>query len=360
MLPSRGARVLLLAAVALSGKLGGCGAPGGLGRGGGGSADTLVLQVPGLDPTDLTTPERRSWSAFVTELPAPCPELDATLKQCVKEQLSCQSCVPAVKFLYSQVQRGKTAAQIESAYELRFSPDKVRELDLQGAPRRGAKNPDVLIATWSDFECSACGAAAPLLDHELKAYPKHVALTYLHYPILRHQRALRAARAAVAADRQGKFWRMHDLMYSNQHLLEDLGLIKLARQAGLDLERFDADRRSDSVGQVIARDRARADALGLTGTPMIYVNGRYFDFDHFRLRDDLDDWIRLEIEIRTGAIATPLPVDDETWPSEPSAAEVTPVQSDAGVAPIPSDAGVAPIPSDAGVAPIPSDAGETP
>jgi protein-disulfide isomerase len=323
--------VAVLAGVALGSKLSACAAPGGLGKEANSEADALRLYVPGLDPSTLTTSERRTWVAFVSELPAPCAELSSTLKQCVKERLACRACVPAVRFLFWQVQRGKPAAQIEAAYQARFVPDRVRDVDVEGAPRKGAANPTVLLAEWADFECSACALYAPLLDRKLKAYPEHLALTFSYYPLLRHQDGQRAARAAVAAAKQGKFWRMHALMYLNQHLLSDKGLLKLAREAGLDIGRFQADRHSAAADQIVARDRARADALGLTGTPMIYINGRLFDLDHFSVLDDLDEWIQLEIEIRTGQQVRPRPVDEDSWP--PSAPDAQPAASSSQPAP---------------------------
>ena len=156
------------------------------------------------------------------------------------------------------------------------------------------------IVEWADFQCSACAAHAHLIDAMVQAYPEHVRVVYKHFPLARHRFAEQAARAAVAAGKQGKFWLMHDLMYASQNQLDEATLKQLAGKAGLDLARFAQDLADAGVAQVVARDRQQGDALELTGTPLIYINGRHFDFDHFTVADDLEEWVRTEIEIKTG------------------------------------------------------------
>jgi 2-hydroxychromene-2-carboxylate isomerase len=79
-------------------------------------------------------------------------------------------------------------------------------------------------------------------------------------------------------------------------------VLKLAREAGLDMKAFESDIASEQTADSVARDRKQADELGLEGTPMIYINGRYFSLEHFDLRQDLEPWIALEIELAgTGA-----------------------------------------------------------
>ena len=294
----------------------GCAAGAGDARSPGGSS-AAELEIPGLAVSDLTSREQRDFESFVSELPAPCREVGSSLKQCVKERKSCGSCVPAVRFLFSQVRRGMAPAQVAAAYQIRFSPEAVRTIDLGSAPTKGAKHPSVVIVEWADFECSACAATAPLLDRKIKAYPEHVMLAFKHYPIGRHTDSEPAARAAVAAARQGKFWALHDLMFLNQQLLGPEGLERLAEKAGLNLARFRQDFASDTARESVESDRRQGDALGLTGTPMLYVNGRHFDYRYFSVLDDLDEWIQLEIEIKTGQRVTPREITSTTWPDPP-------------------------------------------
>ena len=126
-------------------------------------------------------------------------------------------------------------------------------------------------------------------------------LVFKHYPLSAHQHSENAARAAVAAQKQGKFWPLSYAMFASQKSgLDEPNILKLARDAGLDMKGFESDIASEATADVVARDRKQADELGLEGTPMIYINGRYFSLERFDLRKDLEPWVSLEIELVTG------------------------------------------------------------
>jgi len=281
-----------------------CGAPGEAGRGAEtGAPAGEAGDVPGVDTSSLTRDELRTWSTFVSELQAPCSSVTVSLKHCVEDGHDCRVCLPAARFLVAQVRRGKTQQQIEAAFHARFEPDRVRDLPIGNAPTRGAKQPTVTIVEWADFQCSACSAAAPLLDETLKAHQDHVRLVFKQYPLASHPLAAGAARAAVAAAKQGKFWLMHDLMFKKPDKLDELGLKELAVEAGLDLPSFIRDSQDEATQQTVTSDMRQADGLGLGGTPLVYINGRHFDFDHFTLAEDLEEWIELEIGLHSGTPA---------------------------------------------------------
>jgi protein-disulfide isomerase len=63
------------------------------------------------------------------------------------------------------------------------------------------------------------------------------------------------------------------------------------------MKEFENDIASEATADSVARDRKQADELGLEGTPMIYINGRHFSLEHFDIRQDLEPWIALEIEL---------------------------------------------------------------
>jgi hypothetical protein len=347
--------VRALAAIAVSGCLAGaCQATSTQAEGPEASNSATDVALPGVDTSSLTGRERREWSAFVAELPAPCPDQPVTVKQCVREARPCRACVPAAKFLFSQVRLGKSRSQVEETYLVRFAPDRVRQLEVGGSAWKGAKHPTVLIVEWADFQCSACAATARFIDAMVKTYPDHVRVVYKHFPLARHPFAEQAARAAVAAAKQGKFWLLHDLMYQSEQQLDDANLRHLAQQAGLDLARFEQDRADAEVAKVVARDRQLGDALELSGTPLIYVNGRHFDLNHFSVAEDLAEWVRTEIEIKTGHQVSSPAVQRE--PERRAAATPRAVGSSAAAAASPSEAqrGAVPRPSRAVTPPAPA------
>jgi protein-disulfide isomerase len=269
------------------------------------------VELPGIDTSALTGGELEKWSSYVSELLAPCSDQPVSVAQCVKESRACDACVPAAKFLVQRVRRGNTRAQVEGAYRIRFSPEAVKSLSLDDSPRTGATQPTVTIVEWADLECPFCAFAAPLLKEQVEKYPSELQLVFKHYPLSAHQNSETAARATVAAQNQGKFWQLQPVLFENQKSgLDRAKLLKLATPLGIDLKKFEADMDSEQTADRVARDRKQAEQLGLSGTPMIYINGRYFDFEYFDLREDLDDWLALEVELMKGkgqAPATPPP-----------------------------------------------------
>ncbi|HKO92850.1 MAG TPA: thioredoxin domain-containing protein, partial [Polyangiaceae bacterium] len=259
-------------------------------------------QLPGVDISALTTREQTRWREFVTELLAPCPDQPVSIAQCVTESRACGTCLPAAKFLVDRVRRGDTRTQAEEAFRTRFSPEAVKSIDLTGSPSKGATSPVVTLVEWADFECPYCGVAAPLLKATVEKHPGEVQLVFKHYPLSAHEHSEEAARAAVAAFHQGKFWQLQQVLFESQKAgLDETTLLKLAREQGLDMKAFETDRASEATADIVARDRKQADELGLDGTPMIFVNGRHFKLDHFDLRQDLEPWIELEIALNSSA-----------------------------------------------------------
>ena len=256
------------------------------------------VNLPEVDTANLTGREKTDFSGLVSELLAPCPEQPVSIAECVTQKRACNACLPAARFLVVQVERGKTRSQIEAAFRLRFAANTVQKIDVGGSPSKGASSASVTIVEWADFECPFCGHAAPELEQAFEKHPGELRLVFKHYPLSMHKYAEKAARAAISAERQGKFWDMHRELFAHQENLEPAQLTKFAQKIGLDLARFEADMQSDAVSQVLERDRRQADTLGLRSTPLIFIDGRRFDLEHFKLAEDLEPWISMELEMK--------------------------------------------------------------
>jgi protein-disulfide isomerase len=125
-----------------------------------------------------------------------------------------------------------------------------------------------LVIVYADFECPYCAAA------EVKLRAARLRIVFRHFPVRSsHPRAWPAACAAEAAGLQDRFWEMHDLLFSDQGRLEDPHLWARARTLGLDLERFDSDRRRPSVAARIRRDFESGVRGGVVTTPTLVANG---------------------------------------------------------------------------------------
>lgn len=148
--------------------------------------------------------------------------------------------------------------------------------DLRSAPLPGLREQDhvrgpedaPLVIVYADFECPYCAAA------EVKLRQARLRIAFRHFPVRSsHPRAWPAACAAEAAALQGRFWEMHDLLFADQGRLEDPHLWERARTLGLDLERFDADRRSSPVAGRVRDDFESGVRGGVVTTPTLFANG---------------------------------------------------------------------------------------
>ena len=131
----------------------------------------------------------------------------------------------------------------------------------------------------------------------MTAHPGKVRFVYKFYPLQAHVHGESAARAAVAAMKQGKFWEMHHILFEHQESLEPRDIEKYAREIGLDFAKWKADWESEATADRVSRDRKQGDVLALSGTPGVFVNGREFDLAKFDLNEDLEDWITVELEL---------------------------------------------------------------
>jgi len=135
----------------------------------------------------------------------------------------------------------------------------------------------VTIVEWSDFQCPFCARQAPVLAHVREKYQNDVRIIYRHLPMGFHRSAALAAEAGVAAAEQGKFWAFHDQVFGSFGHLDRADLERFAEAAGLDLPRFRAALDERRYHDVILAEAASAEALGVDGTPTMFINGAPID-----------------------------------------------------------------------------------
>ncbi len=130
------------------------------------------------------------------------------------------------------------------------------------------------IIEFSDFECPFCSRVNPSLAKIKEELKKEVVVTFMHQPLPFHQNAKRAAIASEAARRQGKFQEFHDKLFENQKALTAEDLLKFATELKLDVEKYKADIADPTLAKKVDRDQAIANAVGATGTPAFFINGK--------------------------------------------------------------------------------------
>ena len=128
-----------------------------------------------------------------------------------------------------------------------------------------------LAIVYGDYECPFCAQ----LELRLRAHELRVA--FRHFPVrASHPRAAAAAHAAEAAAAQGAFWAMHDALFDDQGRLEDPHLWARAERLGLDLARFEADRRSPAVAPRRRAQYPGGGRAGVATTPTLFRDGRRY------------------------------------------------------------------------------------
>ncbi len=248
------------------------------------------VQLEGIDTGVLTPREKKEWSRYVSEFLSPCTSAPVPIAQCVKEKRDCTRCVPAAKYLLRGVKDGLSREQLEKSYKNRFEADKVKSVPLDGSPTLGSPSAPITIVEFADFECPHCALVAPMLDKLVQERKDEILFAFKFYPLPSHPHGELAARAAIAAWRQNKFWEMHHALFENRERLEQSDIDGYAKAIRLDLSRFHADMQAPETTARIEKDKKLAEAVEIGGTPTIYINGRLWD--GFQ---DIGEWITVEL-----------------------------------------------------------------
>jgi predicted DsbA family dithiol-disulfide isomerase len=149
----------------------------------------------------------------------------------------------------------------------------VYEINVIGSPFKGAANAPVTIALFTDFQCPYCARIVPVLNEVLEKNKGKVKLVFKNFPLNTHQFARKAAAAALAAGKQGKFWEFHDRLFQNYNRLNDQVVQEQAQQLGLDMQKFEKDMNDPQTAQLVNQDYQDGVKAEVRGTPAIYVNG---------------------------------------------------------------------------------------
>jgi protein-disulfide isomerase len=251
-----------------------------------------IRSLPQVDTSALDDFGEGIWIDMVNELLSPCGE-PVSVARCVAESTKCKRCVPAARFVARLVDDGYSRDEIRDVYRIRYGEDtKVEKLTTHDSPLRGSPMAPVTIYEFSDFQCPHCKMAAPYLKKLVEESNGKVKLVFKQYPLPMHPKAREASKAAIAADKQGKFWEMHDLLFEKQDELQTANLDDYAEKIDLDMKRFKADMQSKDADKKIEADLAEGHAAGVDSTPSIYVNDRRFLFSP----DQLGAYVREELD----------------------------------------------------------------
>ena len=114
----------------------------------------------------------------------------------------------------------------------------------------------------------------PVLEQVLEQYPQEVKLVFKHFPLRSHKFAFKAAQASMAADKQGKFWEFHDLLFKDYNELNDQKVTEIRTSLELDADQFQSAMSDPAIRDLINSDLSNGNAAGVRGTPTVYINGK--------------------------------------------------------------------------------------
>ena len=243
-----------------------------------------AASLPGVDFSALSAKQKASVLKILREQGCSCG-CGMKMAQCRMEDPACSYSTGLASTVIQAIKDGKTpdqAIQMASSsrfganHENRLLEDPVK-LSVAGSPVTGPADAPVTIVEFSDFQCPYCIQAIPELEAMLKVYPKDVKLIFKQFPLEIHSDAYRAATAALAAQKQGKFWEMHYSMFAHHQNLSLDAILAMAKDLQLDTARLQKDMESKEIHDIVAKDLQDGNDSGVEGTPTIFVNGRRYN-----------------------------------------------------------------------------------
>jgi protein-disulfide isomerase len=247
---------------------------------------------PGIDLSPLDEFERKVFFRVVNKEPSPCGKAHSLLHS-IKNDPSCRKSYYAVKYVVRLIDTGYTDSEITDRLQKRFRGGARKSIDVSEAPVKGNASARLALVEFVDYECPHCKRVQPVMRQALDEFKNDVKLYFKHYPLGMHAASRLAAEAAVAAQKQGKFWQYSDQVWAHAENLTPAVLEQIAKDVGLDVSRWRKDLESDEVRGLVEKDHAEGSALGIAATPTIYLNGR--EFADGRDIDSLRDWINEEL-----------------------------------------------------------------
>lgn len=221
-----------------------------------------------------------------------------TISRCLGAKPRCKTAWRVASYIVFLASKQLTAEQISKVVDLRrrsVAPEKPHKIPPDSSPWLGDLKAPLTIVEYADFRCRHCAVVSPTLETLVKAHEGKVLLRFKVYPLRFKGPNLVAARAALAAHRQGKFWPMARLLFEDTDSHTAKGVEKLARKAGLDLARFRAAMKDVNLLKEIERNKIEGVRLGIKGTPALYFNGKphLLRKDARHLRDRLEEELEL-------------------------------------------------------------------
>lgn len=251
-------------------------------------------QVMGADPSRMNAVQRERAAAIMRR------EFcyfgcSRTIARCLEASEPNRTARRLAGYVVRQVLAGRTDDEIHEGIQQRglsAHPLQTVTIDLSQAQCLGPANAPVTIVEYADFECPFCRVVSPIVHRLVNQMQPNVRLCFKHFPVRGHDQAVPSSVAALAAARQGRFWQMHDILYSIAPRLAEDNLVDAARRAGVpNMDQWQRDRGDQSLIQRIEADKLEGLQNGVRGTPSLFINGKEYlgRKDEAEIRDRIEE-----------------------------------------------------------------------
>lgn len=234
-----------------------------------------------VDPKDLDEDEKALLRSVFEEQYDPCGKSRSFLES-LADPATCEEAKKLAALAVTKVADGLSKRQVvQKLLEEQSRWAKKADFDVTGSPFSGdPATAKKVIVEFFDYQCPHCKLAAKPAKELAKKLG--AVIYYKMLPLDHHPHAKEAALYALAAHRQGRFEALHELLFEHQDELDPKLIRELAKKAGVDLAKLDAELKAEGEGSVralLARDLAESESAKVGGTPTFYVDGIEVEFD---------------------------------------------------------------------------------
>jgi protein-disulfide isomerase len=227
-------------------------------------SNTTIDRVSNFDL--LNGSQMRSSQTFLAQATKVSPQLEKQVLEVLRKHP--EVLLEVLQKYTIEQEKKQQQAQLEALKQVRKNTKAL----IGDSPVMGSSDRQIVMLVFSDFQCPFCATANKSLKEFMAKNKDKVTLVYKHFPLTQiHPEALPAARAAWAANKQGKFWEYHDTLFANQAKLNEAFYTETATSLKLDLKKFDADRKL--ADNFIVEDFKLGRKVGVDGTPTFIMNG---------------------------------------------------------------------------------------
>lgn len=151
---------------------------------------------------------------------------------------------------------------------------RIYPIDISNRAYKGSADAKVTLVVFDDYQCPYCARLERFVEQVLAQFPTGVKYVIKHFPLSSHPFANKGAMAALAAGKQGKFWEFHSRLLENHDQVDEQKILDIAGELKLNMDQFRKDRELASSRKLIQEDIKNGKAIGVTGTPSAFINGK--------------------------------------------------------------------------------------